>query len=744
MKKFLLLAVMLLGMGGIISVKAEVKTNWDPSNAYGTTWTSATNTLSWNKDWANVLYTGFAPKTNGNTIEVDLSKYDKIHYNITSLSGTASDDDGAYIDLKIGSTDNDTQFIRLREGAHDIVFADYEDLIDFSKILEVTVSATYEDGAGDEAAGSAVITEFYLYTNKWEIQQQKQTVQTYALGTTLSLDDIVTNNSLVAMVSGGDILYGKANDGSQWGSNQILAKPFDDAMALVKDDDNTSFQFRIIKATDADLTYPDGITTLYRIKAFKADGTNPFTGPGWNGGNSFFLQEIDWTYNVADGTSTADASFFAITPITDKTNTYKISAYKKDGTVRWKEVIYDKPEWTFNKVTESTTQEDVDVWVEVLAEDTEDPGVAEVPDGWKSVIANGTLDGDDVTNFWTKERNIPGDPETFVPAEAAEISNVGRKGGNGIEVICYNNYSDSWDKQFAITSSVPLPNGAKMHIEFDYRADEAATVSSQVHQETVGNWISNNGCGTISFGVNWKHFKTEFYIQDDNVQSIVFNLNEDVKQNTFYFDNIVLWMEKEKTTITMGEAGSRTYCFEKDLDFSGVEGLTAYVATAFDADNATVTMTKVDAAPANTGLYLVGEAGEYTVYEADEAEEIETNMLVGINTDGDDYVEPLANGYYNLVLATTDTGRGFHPLSEAGNMGNNKAYLQIPSDDFARLVSAGAPVRIIFTDEATAITKVATKAANKSAWYTLTGVKLNSKPTAKGLYIHEGKTFMVK
>ena len=437
MKKLLLLGLMLLGMGGVISVKAEVITNWDPSEAYSTTWNSETNTLSWIKDWANVLYTGFAPKVQNNTTEVDLSKYSKIHYNITSLSGTASDEKGAYIELKVSSTDKQTQNIRMYEGANDIVFADYEDVIDFSKILEVTVSAT---GANYGDPGSAVITEFYLYTDRWKIQQESQTVDSYSLGSALSLSDIVTNNTLVSIGSGNEILYGKAIDGSEYGSNQIKSLALDDAMALIKDDENTSYQFQIIEATDEGLVYPKGITKLYRIKAFKADGTTPFTGPGWNGGNSFYLQEISWTYNVSDGTSTTDASFFAITPVEGKTNTYSISAYKKDGTAGYKGTIYNKSEWTFKIVTKTSSQVNVDVWVEVPPMVQIDDAIALNLLPWIK-IENGTQETPDWnigSSTDTYYGNLSSDPTHYVDLTAYDELRIYRDNNDGFRAFFIN------------------------------------------------------------------------------------------------------------------------------------------------------------------------------------------------------------------------------------------------------------------------------------------------------------------
>ena len=143
------------------------------------------------------------------------------------------------------------------------------------------------------------------------------------------------------------ILYGTDTD------NQIYAARFNTAMGKVTDagPDHSTYRFRITEATDEGLVLPNGVKTLYRIKAFKKDGNTAYTGPGWNGANSYYLNDIGWTYNVVSADNYKDGCFFGITSIDGKENTYKITSYKKDGS-RVKENIYGKNEWVFYVVQE--------------------------------------------------------------------------------------------------------------------------------------------------------------------------------------------------------------------------------------------------------------------------------------------------------------------------------------------------------------------------------------------------------
>ena len=170
----------------------------------------------------------------------------------------------------------------------------------------------------------------------------------YLPGDPISLESIVDESTLVSIATTDmSILYGTDAD------NQIYAAAINTAMGKVTDagSDHSTYLFRIELATDEGLVLPNGVTTLYRIKAFKKDGTTPYTGPGWDGSEAYYLNDIGWTYNVVSADNYKDGCFFGITSIDGKENTYKITSYKKDGS-RVKENIYGKNEWVFYVVKE--------------------------------------------------------------------------------------------------------------------------------------------------------------------------------------------------------------------------------------------------------------------------------------------------------------------------------------------------------------------------------------------------------
>jgi len=209
----------------------------------------------------------------------------------------------------------------------------------------------------------------------------------------------------------------------------------------------------------------------------------------------------------------------------------------------------------------------------------------------------------------------------------------------------------------------------------------------------------------------------------------------------------------EKVAITMNEHGIMTYASPYQLDFSDVDGLKAYAATDVSASG-DLTMTAVNISPAATevitptaGLLLKGDAGTYNIpisTVANIADDLTYNHLVGITASTavspTDYVYILANG---------SQGINWYPLDPTDNtIGANKAYLQLTATEDAAIGGDGARgLGMIFDDgTSTAINLISNGAQNNEngMWYTLQGLRLDKKPTTKGVYIHNGKKVVIK
>lgn len=196
--------------------------------------------------------------------------------------------------------------------------------------------------------------------------------------------------------------------------------------------------------------------------------------------------------------------------------------------------------------------------------------------------------------------------------------------------------------------------------------------------------------------------------------------------NTEHFDsNLSITLSKDWTTF------SSAY----NLDFSSVEGLTAYAAK-YDKANDAVALTQVKRVAAHNGLILKGEAGKtYTlpILPSDEAEldAVTDNQLV-------DCVDALwstgrANDYFlhdgEFVKSTND-----------GWVLPGKSYLYING---GRVNQSPSPLRVYVDNTATAINGITNNPVVKDeAYYNLQGVKVQH--PQHGVFIHNGKKVVLK
>ncbi len=192
-----------------------------------------------------------------------------------------------------------------------------------------------------------------------------------------------------------------------------------------------------------------------------------------------------------------------------------------------------------------------------------------------------------------------------------------------------------------------------------------------------------------------------------------------------YDSNFSITLGKEWTTLTSAY----------NLDFSGVEGLTAYTAKYNEANDA-VALTPVKKVKAHKGLILKGEAGKtYTL------------PILASNEEGLD--EATDNQLVDCVDAVWSTGRDndyFLHNGEFVKSTNNgwalpgKSYLYISG---GRSNASGSPLRVYVDNTATAIDGITNNPVVKDeAYYNLQGVKVQR--PQHGVFIHNGKKVVLK
>ena len=197
------------------------------------------------------------------------------------------------------------------------------------------------------------------------------------------------------------------------------------------------------------------------------------------------------------------------------------------------------------------------------------------------------------------------------------------------------------------------------------------------------------------------------------------------KSSTYEFDenNEVVSL---KQPVAVSTANYRTFASVRAHDFTAVEGLTAYTASASEKKVSFTAVTK--AVPAETGLLLKGEAATYYVPVVASADPVEGNALVGVTTS-----EEKPAGIF--VLMNGAKGVGFYKTTNTFTLGANTAYLP---------ASVGSRLFIGFNDdgeEATGINGVKEMKENR-AIYNLRGMRVTT--PSKGLYIIGGKKVVIK
>ena len=213
-----------------------------------------------------------------------------------------------------------------------------------------------------------------------------------------------------------------------------------------------------------------------------------------------------------------------------------------------------------------------------------------------------------------------------------------------------------------------------------------------------------------------------WYATTDDVTEVVFT-----DDGTKRIGGMEVYLMMTNATIAPAKEFT-TYVTITALDFSGVEGLKAYVATAADAS--AVTMEEPDGAvPAGTPLVLKKVSGtSFSVPVVASATAPVTNLLVA----GDGTTSVGGDGVWDYILS----GGLFYHVSPAGPVAVGKAYLHLDSAPGARELT------INFDDETAINALENSNKVNDGAIYDLSGRRVEN-PT-KGIYIMNGKKVVIK
>lgn len=195
--------------------------------------------------------------------------------------------------------------------------------------------------------------------------------------------------------------------------------------------------------------------------------------------------------------------------------------------------------------------------------------------------------------------------------------------------------------------------------------------------------------------------------------------------------------------LTINDAGWATLYLDYAVTIPDGLSKVFYINSIVDDVAKGTTVTGV--IPPLTGVIIQGNAGTYQFKENSSNVEAPTdNLLTGTLEDIDDASthEMTKDAYGNLyTLGRTKSGNVQLALFKGKFIGKNKAFLITK----ASTNSSHAKAFCVVTDSgATAIHAMDDVESDHKAWYTLQGIRLNGKPTKKGVYIHGGKRIYVK
>ena len=214
-------------------------------------------------------------------------------------------------------------------------------------------------------------------------------------------------------------------------------------------------------------------------------------------------------------------------------------------------------------------------------------------------------------------------------------------------------WSSKWYYYSDGTSRIAIPNGGPRTVN--------CTVLNENRVATINHYHYSSQASSLDYLTN-TNSSVEF--------------TRESSSNCDYMTAYALYVNpSEQVSVTIGTTGYSTFSSPVPLNFAGIDGLTAYVATSV-ADG-TVNLTSVTTAPANTGLVLKGTAEKtYNIPVTNAAVAPASNLLVGCIVETV-VAKDATSHFNNYVLAIEGGVAKFQSLVDNGaTIPAGKAFLK--------------------------------------------------------------------
>lgn len=288
---------------------------------------------------------------------------------------------------------------------------------------------------------------------------------------------------------------------------------------------------------------------------------------------------------------------------------------------------------------------------------------------------------------------------------------------NRMATIITKKMTDKGYGALASTAASVLAEAFIFHAEGD---ENQSTDASSCKNNLISTYLGANAWGIIN--------QTQY----NDLCAMTYSMLDDKSHYGGAHENQT--GDRNLDILSIPTSGWATYCTTQDIDISRTSGLKAYIVTAINAEEATLTeITKI---PKREGFMLYGSAGTYALMASTEAvDAITNNMLRGTLV----ATTAVAGNYALATKYDETTGSNvtaFYPVNADVIIPAHKAYIASLSSN-ARLISLGG-------DGETDIQFVE-KSLDYDAdqpIYTLQGTRVtNLRP---GIYIQNGKKVVMK
>lgn len=350
----------------------------------------------------------------------------------------------------------------------------------------------------------------------------------------------------------------------------------------------------------------------------------------------------------------------------------------------------------------------------------------------------------DHMTWWIDKENTTVD-RTYLASKDSPVSNWGQVGFfKGLEFFLGNNYkyvaSGSKKATFYITNCI----GIDVFLYHNTTNSGDFSITATPKDENSNTFSGTSVISNVTLSAKSTYSPSLNNLEKDKIYKVELN----IPANTYFYEISFVINNFEPSVANINGNNWGTMYLDYPVRIPNNEHSTLHAYSIDGIDDNQVTLGEVsDYIPANTGVLLWEEEPNdkpiiFTETGKD-ITEISTNLLKG-TTEATKVETVLASKPKTakvLTLGRNSSNKlGFFIYN--GTLGANKAYLLYDYGTDAPINVKG--FYISGFDDFTGIQTVESESTETGNWYSLQGVRLNARPTQRGIYLNNGKKVFVK